>query len=275
MTEIDIYITKKDAPIGVFDSGVGGLTVVRRIRERLPAENVVYLGDTARVPYGTKSAETVVRYARQCARVLMKNEIKFLVVACNTASAYALKELSDELDIPVTGVVEPGANVAAASTRNGRIGVIGTAGTIASGVYPSALHRLSPDLEVSCKACPLFVPLAEEGWTTGPIARQVAATYLKDLAQAGVDTLILGCTHYPLLTDVIADEVGPDVELVDSAGATAEAVQDAMETLGLVRARTGKGRYTFMVSDGPEQFADVGRRFLGDAIETVDWIDFL
>lgn len=206
--------------IGIFDSGVGGLTVHHRVAERLPSESIIYFGDTARVPYGTKSAETVVRYARACAHMLVRRDIKLLVVACNTASAYALDILRAELDIPVVGVVEPGAKRAAMSTRNGRIGVIGTKGTIRSGQYQSAILSYIPDAHVFAKACPLFVPLAEEGWIEGPVPEQIAVEYLQEFLENDIDTLVLGCTHYPLLKTVIGKVAGDSVALVDSAQAT-------------------------------------------------------
>ncbi len=190
--------------IGIFDSGVGGLTVLKRIAQRLPHEHLCYLGDTARVPYGTKSADTVIRYARSCAAKLTERGIKLLVVACNTASAYALDTLAAELPMPVLGVVEPGAREAVRCSKNGRVGVIGTAGTVASGAYTRAIAALNEDIRVYSKACPLFVPLAEEGWVRGEIPRSVAKTYLAELAASRIDTLVLGCTHYPLLRGPIA-----------------------------------------------------------------------
>ncbi len=263
-----------DRAIGIFDSGVGGLTVFRRISECLPREPMVYLGDTARVPYGTKSADTVIRYARSCAGLLLERGIKLLVVACNTASAYALDALQDGLDIPVLGVIEPGAQAAMRATRNRRVGVIGTAGTVASGAYPSAIRALDPDLEVFCKACPLFVPLAEEGWTEGEAPRCIARAYLDDMIAQRIDTLVLGCTHYPLLKGVIAEMMGGGVTLVDSAEAVAGVVRDVIEGLGLEAPGDSTPEHRFLVSDAPESFAAVGRRFLGYDIGEVEWVDF-
>ena len=260
--------------VGIFDSGVGGLTVHRRIVERLPNENVVYLGDTARVPYGTKSANTVERYAQNCAGALLKEGIKLLVVACNTASAYALESLRDNLDIPVLGVVEPGAQRAAQQTRNGRIGIIGTTGTIASGEYQRAIERYAPESQVYCTACPLFVPLAEEGWVTGGIPEQIVHHYLAALLDARIDTLVLGCTHYPLLKDAIGAVVGPDVFLVDSAEATAAAVADTIEGLGIARTTEESPERRFLVTDDTNTFARVGALFLGEPITNVHWVDF-
>ncbi len=262
------------APLGVFDSGVGGLTVVRALRHYLPGESIVYLGDTARVPYGNKSPETVVRYARACVSVLLDHGIKLLVVACNTATAHALPTLERELRVPVIGVLEPGARSAAQRSRLGPIGVIGTRGTIASGVYQSALARLAPHATVLARPCPLFVPLAEEGWVEGAVPRQIAETYLAEFRAARVDSLLLACTHYPLLMNTISAVMGPDVAIVDSADATAETVADALDRLHLrTESATAIGSLTCLVSDAPDRFAETGRAFLGDAIARVEWVD--
>lgn len=259
--------------IGVFDSGVGGLTVLRQIADTLPQEPLIYLGDTARVPYGTKSPETVLRYARACSRLLVERDIKLLVVACNTASAFALDELRDELDIPVIGVVQPGAQRAAAQTRNGRIGVIGTAGTISSGEYQRAIATYAPEAEVFCKACPLFVPLAEEGWTDGDVPALAAQAYLAELLDSSVDTVVLGCTHYPLLRGVIGRVAGKQVTLVDSAEATAAVVGETLGSMGIHEEEAGTGTRAFLVTDAPATFAKVGERFFGNAINAVEWVD--
>ncbi len=261
------------APLGVFDSGVGGLTVVRALRHYLPGENIVYLGDMARLPYGNKSPETVVRYTRACVSVLLEHGIKLLVVACNTATAYALPTLERELKVPVIGVLDPGARSAAARSKTGHIGVIGTRGTIASGVYQSALARLAPRATVLARPCPVFVPLAEEGWTEGPVPRQIAETYLAEFRAARVDSLLLACTHYPLLMNTIASVMGPDVVVVDSADATAETVADALDRLHLRAASRGPGDLTCLVSDSPERFVETGRAFLGETISRVEWVD--
>jgi glutamate racemase len=255
--------------IGIFDSGVGGLTVQRALLEALPGADTVYLGDTARVPYGTKSAETVTQYSLRNARFLLGQRIDLLVVACNTASSVALPALEREVPVPVLGVVEPGARVAAARSRSGRIGVVGTAGTIASGAYQAALRRHRPDAEVIARACPLFVPLVEEGWTDpgDEIVRAVVRRYLAPLREAGVDTLVLGCTHYPLLAGAIAAEL-PGVVLVDSAEAIAE------EIGGRLPAPAGRpAEHTFYVTDTPEKFLAVAGRFLGRPVEAAEHVD--
>ncbi|MBX5482627.1 MAG: glutamate racemase [Myxococcaceae bacterium] len=261
-------------PIGVFDSGVGGLTVLRALMERLPHEATVYLGDTARVPYGTKSAEVVTRYSLANARFLLARDVKLLVIACNTASAVGLEALAQQLPIPVLGVIEPGAKVAAARTRTGRVGVIGTPGTVRSGAYARALKRARADLVVTSRACPLFVPLAEEGWTTGEVPRLVARQYLSELATTGVDTLVLGCTHYPLLQGVIAEVMGDGVTLVDSAAAVAEAAEAVLQERGLLAAKAATPpAHAYFVTDTPDRFLEVAGRFLGRPVEQAEQVD--
>jgi glutamate racemase len=255
--------------IGIFDSGVGGLTVLREIVRALPQEDTVYFGDTARVPYGTKSPETVTRYAGEIASFLLKRDIKLLVVACNTASAVALSSLKRQLTIPVVGVIEPGARRAVEVTRSGRIGVIGTTGTIRSSAYTRAIKRLKPEAEVLTRACPLFVPLAEEGWTDNQVARLTAQNYLQELQEASVDTLVLGCTHYPLLKPLIADIMGPGVILVDSAEETARTVATILGDKKLLRPEAEKGNHHCYVSDIPAGFIRVGNRFLGGRLGDV------
>jgi glutamate racemase len=259
--------------IGIFDSGVGGLTVLRQVAARLPGESLLYFGDTARVPYGTKSPQTVIRYARQSAEVLLSRGIKMLVVACNTASAFALDALRERLDVPVLGVIEPGARAAVRKSASGRIGVIGTVGTVASRAYPDAIARIAPKANVLCQSCPLFVPLAEEGWTEGDVPRAIAERYLQELLRRDIDTLILGCTHYPLLAGILAEIAGPAVALVDSAEETAITVEKTLSTLGL-RSAAAAGERHFLVSDAPENFARIGKRFLGYALDDVKWVDF-
>src|SRR3954470_19069834 len=225
----------REKPIGVFDSGVGGLTVLRALLARLPNESTIYLGDTARVPYGTRSREVVTRYALLSARHLATHRIKLLVVACNTASAHSLPALAEALPIPVVGVIEPGARAAAARTRGGGIAVLGTPATVASGAYQAALGRIAPLARVTARACPLFVPLAEEGWIDGEVPRLVAQRYLGDLRRAGADTVLLGCAHHSLLAATIAEVVGPELAIVDGALATADAVAHLLEVRDLRR----------------------------------------
>ena len=257
--------------IGVFDSGVGGLTVLAAIHRRLPGEPTVYLGDTARVPYGSKSPEVVIRYSRNNAKFLIGQDLKLLVVACNTATAHALPTLQAELPIPVIGVVEPGARTAAALSAEKRIGVIGTAGTIASGAYQRALAAHLPGAQVVARPCPLFVPLAEEGWTSGDVPRAVAERYLGDLRGA-LDVLVLGCTHYPLLKAEIGAVLGPSVQLVDSAEATAAAVAEALDSGLVPRATRPPTRRTF-VTDVPARFPEIAARFLGHVPDHVEQVD--
>jgi glutamate racemase len=268
-------VRNADAPLGVFDSGLGGLTVVRALREALPGERIVYLGDTARVPYGTKGAATVVKYALACARHLMARDVKALVVACNTVSAVAPDRLRVDLDVPVLGVIEPGARAAVEATRSGRIGVLATAGTIASGAYPRAVAQLSTRAEVVGQPAPMLVPLAEEGWTEGEVPRLVVRRYVEPLAAASVDVVVLGCTHYPLLRGIIEAEVqaviGPQVAVVDSARATAADVRTFLETRGL--ARSGTGDVHLLVTDVPRAFREMATRFLGDAVTEVEQVD--
>lgn len=261
------------SPIGVFDSGVGGLTVLKALVERLPHESTVYLGDTARVPYGTKSPDVVTRYSLKNAELLLEHDIKLLVVACNTASSVALPELARALPVPVLGVIEPGARAAARATRSGRVGVIGTQGTIASGAYQRALLQARPDITAFTRACPLFVPLAEEGWTQGEVPELVAREYLAPLGAQGIDTLVLGCTHYPLLAEVIGRAVGPEVVLVDSAHATAERVEALLRERELLKEAAGAPARTYLVTDVPARFVEVGSRFLGQALEGAEQVD--
>ncbi len=258
------------ARIGIFDSGVGGLTVQRAIFERFPGLDTVYLGDTARLPYGTKSVDVVTRYSLRNARFLSTRGIDLLVVACNTASALALPALREALAIPVLGVVEPGVKAAARATRGDRIGVIGTQSTISSGAYQQAIARARPGATVIARACPLFVPLAEEGWTNpdDEVVRLVARRYLAPFVEAGIDTLVLGCTHYPLLAGAIAREL-PGVVLVDSAAAIAAEVQALVGPIEPGRSAI----HQFFVTDAPERFLGVAERFLGRAVEGAEHVD--
>jgi len=271
-------------PIGVFDSGVGGLTVLRALRDELPHEQFVYLGDTARLPYGTKSAETVVRYALQAADALVGRGIKALVVACNTASAAALPAMRERYrDLPAIGVVEPGAEAAVMATRSGCIAVIGTEATVRGGAYQRAIARRRPDATVTAVACQLFVALAEEGWTSGEVARATAQRYLAPLFAPGagsrsvpvVDTLVLGCTHFPMLRTVIRDIVGNAVTIVDSAATTARATRALLSECGLLCLDENAAPVRFLATDGGARFATIGAAFLGCDIDprAVELID--
>ena len=262
-------VDRSSAPIGVFDSGLGGLTVAHAIMRQLPAESLIYFGDTARVPYGPKSPETVRRYSREISAFLIEQGVKAIVVACNTATAHALPALREELDVPVIGVVEPGARAAVRATRTGHIGVIGTVGTIRSQAYVRAIHAEDPDLRVTALACPLFVPLVEEGWTNHEATHLVAEEYLAPFVKDPIDTLVLGCTHYPLLKPVIGEIVGRSVRLIDSAEETAADARRMLAANDLT-AVAGEGAYRFVASDDPQQFLTLGRRFLGSAIERVE-----
>ncbi|HSL70065.1 MAG TPA: glutamate racemase [Longimicrobiales bacterium] len=262
-----------DAPIGVFDSGVGGLTVVKELTQLLPRESILYFGDSARVPYGPKSADTVRRYSREATAYLCAQGVKLVVVACNTATAYAYEALRSELPVPVVGVIEPGARAAIQATRTGRIGVIGTAGTIRSGAYDFAVRELLPDARVYAQACPLFVPIVEEGWSTHQVAELAAREYLQPLHDVDIDVLILGCTHYPLLKPLIAQIMGARVTLVDSAAETASEVQETLAAQHLLTSRTEAGALRFSASDSPLRFREVGRRFLGDIVRDVQHVD--
>jgi glutamate racemase len=259
-----------DAPIGVFDSGIGGLTVVAELMRQLPREHIIYFGDTARLPYGPKSVETVQRYSREITSWLQGEGVKGIVVACNTATAHALPQLQSEFSLPVVGVVQPGARAAVRATRTGRIGVIGTTGTISSGAYDRAIHAIEAGAVVSAKPCPLFVPLVEEGWLDSEASRLIAQEYLAPLQQLQVDTLVLGCTHYPLLKPLLHRVMGDGVTLIDSAEETAAETAAVLGQRGLHREGAGAPTHRFVASDAPEQFLRVGQRFLGTAIDRVE-----
>jgi len=259
------------APIGVFDSGVGGLTVVAALTRRLSAESVVYLGDTARLPYGSKSPATVTRYTRNNLRFLYERGVKAVVVACNTASALALPNLEPE--VPTWGVIEPGARRAAAASA-GHVGVLATESTVRSDAYPRALARLAPGLAVTSRACPLFVPLVEEGWHDDPVAEEIAHRYLDPLLAAGVDTLVLGCTHYPLLAPLLARVAGPGVTLVDSAEAVADEVAEGLAAAGLAAGDGAAPRHHLYVTDASTGFASFAARILGRGDDaTLEWVE--
>lgn len=258
------------SPIGIFDSGIGGLTVAHAVMQQLPHESLTYFGDTARVPYGPKSPETVRRYSLEIASLLVEQGIKALVVACNTATAHALPALRDSLTIPVIGVIEPGARAAVRATRNGHVGVIGTAGTIKSGAYERALRAIEPSLRITARACPLFVPLVEEGWVDHEATRLIAREYLAPILREQVDALVLGCTHYPLLKHVLSDVLGGDVTLIDSAEETARETAAVLRHDCLTASADADPSYRFIASDDPLMFLQLGQRFLGDAIESVE-----
>jgi len=257
----------QDSPIGVFDSGIGGLTVLHEIIQTMPKENTVYLGDTARAPYGTKSVETVLRYSYENSEFLIEKGVKVVVVACNTSTAIALSQLKSRLSLPVVGVIEPGVRRAIKSTKNKKVGVIGTEATIQSGAYTHALKAVDRSIEVYSRACSLFVPLVEEGWTDNEVVNLTAKAYLQGFKQSGIDTLILGCTHYPLLKKAIRNFLGRGVRLVDSAEETAKEVESMLRVDSNLR-KNGKGAHSFFVTDAPERFIKVGRRFLGEKVES-------
>src|SRR5436309_4598089 len=258
-----------NAPLGVFDSGIGGLTVARALFERLPHESVIYFGDTARGPYGPKSPDTVRRYSAGILAYLLHRGVKAVVVACNTSTAHARRDLRERSPVPVVGVIEPGARAAVAATNTGTIGVIGTAGTIASGAYERAITALRPDARVHAQPCPLFVPLVEEGWFEHPAAELIAREYLEPLKRANVDVLEIGCTHYPLIKPLLARVMGPDVKLVDSAEETATAVARELERLGLL-SNGGSHEHRFAVSGDEPHFRKVGALFLGEKLKQVE-----
>jgi glutamate racemase len=267
-----------ELPIGVFDSGVGGLTVLRALRRQLPGEHFLYLGDTARLPYGTKSTETVLRYSLQAAEFLVGRGLKYLVVACNTASAAAVDVLRGRYaPVPVIGVIEPGVAAGCRASRSGHIVVIATEGTVNGGAYQRAIAHERPEAKVVARACSLFVALAEEGWTDGSIVEGVAHRYLNDLFAngAGPDTLLLGCTHFPVLGAALRVVVGPEVAIVDSAETTATFVADDLKARGLLRPKKGDGVVTLYATDSVERFGMVGSRFLGSAVrpEEIELID--
>ena len=259
--------------IGVFDSGIGGLTVVHEIFKRLPHERIVYFGDTARVPYGTKSPEVVEKFALQDMHFLLKQDVKILVAACHTVSSTVLDSLIQFLHLPVLGVVEPGVKAALEATRNNRIGIIGTRATVMSGTYEKKLTEKRGGVTVVSQACPLFVPLAEEGWLEGEVTHRIAQMYLEPMRAHRVDTLVLGCTHYPLLKGVIRDVLGNEVVIIDSAQETTKLVAERLRVLRMMSESREVPRHAFFVSDIPHQFQVVGERFLGRTLESVTRVD--
>lgn len=267
---------RSSAPIGIFDSGIGGLTVFREIMKVLPQESLIYFGDTARVPYGPKGPDTVRRYSHEITEFLVEEGVKAVVVACNTATAHALESLKRTFKVPVIGVIMPGSIAAVEATLNRRIGVIGTSGLVKSHAYRSELLRLDPSLSVFEQACPLFVPFVEEGWLNHPATRLVATEYLAPLKAENVDTVVLGCTHYPLLKPIIQQSLGPDITLIDSAWQTARRVKAVLTEKGLLNTQeeksfaSGVSRLRFITSDSPDSFLRIGKSFLGSAIECVE-----
>ena len=268
--------TDRNAPVGVFDSGVGGLTVAREIMRQIPEERIVYFGDTARVPYGNKSKDTILRYSRQIIRFLRTREVKAIVIACNTASAYALDTVAAESDIPIIGVINAGARTAVQATRNGKIGVIGTEGTIGSGIYTRVMKQLKPDIQVTGKPCPLFVPLVEEGLLHDSVTDEIASRYLSVLKGKYIDTLVLGCTHYPLLRSTLRRLMGEDVVLVNPAYETAIELKQLLEERGIERdgAEPLQGeKYQFFVSDLAEKFTSFATSILPNEVKETRKID--
>ena len=259
-------------PIGVFDSGLGGLTVAKAIKEKLPNENIVYLGDTARVPYGNKSTLLVTGYATQITNFLLGENAKLIVVACNTASALALPALQSEFLVPILGVIIPGSQAAVHATRNKHVGVIGTTATINSNAYTQALREIESSIQITTQACPLFVPLVEEGWLNGPVPSEITASYLKSINVANVDTLILGCTHYPLLKPMIQDIVNDNTVLIDSAETVAEEVAIILIEKKMSADSSNKGLLKCFVTDSPVQFENIAKRFLGYSLNNVQTV---
>ena len=257
-------------PIGVFDSGIGGLTVVKALMHELPNESIVYFGDTARVPYGSKSKSTIVRFSLENVEFLLRCGVKCIVIACNTSSSWALPTLRKYFKVPIIGVIRPGARAAVRQTRNKRIGVIGTEATVTSRAYETEMKRLDGSIRVFAQSCPLFVPMVESGWLNGAVSIQIAATYLTPMLRQRIDTLILGCTHYPLLAPVIHKAIGPEVILVDSAVQTAAEVKGLLAWNEWRSVARGTPHHRFFVTDEPHHFTKIGERFLGDPIRSVE-----
>ncbi|MCB4792291.1 MAG: glutamate racemase [Elusimicrobia bacterium] len=256
-------------PIGIFDSGLGGLTVMSQVMKELPNEAIIYFGDTARIPYGSKSRDAIIKFSGQITKFLLKSKVKMIIVACNTASSLALDVLKKKYKIPVLGVIEPGAKAAIEQTKTGRIGIIGTEGTVNSLSYVKEIRKRNRGKRIYQKACPLFVPLVESGWLSKPATYMIIKEYLKDLKKVEIDTLVLGCTHYPLLKGAIGKVMGEKVKLIDSASATAKSVANVLKDKGLCNNTKTKGKYSFYVSDYPDKFKTLGQRFLGRTLGKV------
>lgn len=268
---MNFFETEK--PIGVFDSGIGGLTVVKRLLSTLPNENIVYFGDTARVPYGSKSNETVIEYSLQDAQFLINKNVKLIVVACNTASSVAIPALKEKFSVPIVEMIGVGSEAAKKATVSGKIGVIGTRATINNKAYSTAMHKTNPALEVYEAACPLFVPLAEEGWIDHSATRLIVREYLAEVKEHGVDTLVLGCTHYPILAGTIQAEMGEGVKLIDSGVAAADQVRKELDRLAIGARSAVPGNVDFYVSDLPQKFSEIAELFLGRRINNVHRVD--
>jgi glutamate racemase len=264
---------QKEQPIGVFDSGLGGLTVVRQLQEQLPNESIIYFGDTARVPYGNKGAETIRRFSLQVVRFLEEQGVKLIVIACNTVSSVALELIQETAGLPVVGVIEPGARAALHLSNSKRIGVIGTIATIAAGKYPAILNSLDSEVKVFAQACPLLVPLVEEGWLDSPVTEEIARIYLAPLLPQKIDCLILGCTHYPLIKTTISKVINGNIQIVDSAIETALEVRRVMQRQGLLNDNTSRATQLFYVSDFPQKFEEVAQRLLGRPLVNVKQVN--
>ena len=266
-------LENRQKPIGIFDSGIGGLTVVKRLAATLPNENIIYFGDTARVPYGSKSNATVIEYSIQNTKLLLGKNVKAVIVACNTASSIAIPKLKEHFNIPIIGMIEPGAKMALQRTKNKKIGVIGTRATTGNLAYSSELKRIDSSIHVIEKPCPLFVPLAEEGWTDHKATYEIAEEYLKEIREDGIDTLVLGCTHYPILSNVIQEVIGQNVKLIDSGVASAELIKEKLQKLDLLTNSNGPGWREFYVSDIQVKFKEIAELFLGKEIDHVHKVD--
>lgn len=260
-------------PIGVFDSGIGGLTVVKEIMNILPNEDIIYFGDTARVPYGNKSQDTIIKFSLQISRFLQTKDVKAIVIACNTASAFALDAVKEQFDIPIIGVISPGARSAVKSTKNNKIGIIGTEGTVSSGAYSKKINTIKNSFEIYSTPCPLFVPIVEEGWSEKEVSYMIAREYLEEMKNKEIDTLVMGCTHYPLLNNVVQNVMGEKVALINPARETALELRDILIENNISNSEDYKGSYKYYVSDNPNKFIKVGERFLSEKIENILEID--
>lgn len=265
---------QRELPVGVFDSGLGGLTVVRQLFTYIPDESILYFGDTARLPYGTKSAKTVRKFSLQIVRFLQKEGVKMIVVACNTASSLALDAAREAADVPIVGVIESGARAAIKASKNKSIGIIGTTATISSGAYENILNKLDPEAKITSVACPLFVSLVEEGWSESVVAEMVTRQYLEPVINIGIDTLILGCTHYPILKAVIQKVVDTRVRIIDSSLETAKEVRSILDSKGLYKEKGEKACHKFYVSDRPQRFEEIAECFLGEPLPRVNYFSF-